>query len=108
MNKGHHCGLHKQAGGGRIDTSPQRKSINSGGKTPVPSKMNREPELSCNHLKPNSSLEIFPKSHLQTPDSFLGKFFLTFKDETAPVLLDLFQNTEEETLCPSWFVDSVL
>ena len=42
------------------------------------------------------------------PDGFAGEFYQTFREEIVPVLLKLFQETEEEGTLPNAFYEATI
>ena len=69
-------------------------------------KMNHEEIKNLNRTITNKEIEsvinplIPPHPESPRPDGFIGEFSRTFKEELIPIILKLFQKTEEEGHTP--------
>ena len=71
--------------------------------------MNQEEIENLN--RPITSTEIetvirnLPANKSPSPDGFTAEFYQKFREELTPILLKLFQNTEEEVKLPNSFYE---
>ena len=75
-----------------------------------PTKLNQEKVNSLNRSITRSEIETvmekLPKNKSSGPHGFTGEFYQTYKEEQLPILLKLFQKTEEEGTLPKTFYEA--
>ena len=53
-------------------------------------------------------VKILPKNKSPGPDGFTAKYYQTFRKESTPVLLNLFQKVVEEGILPTSFHEATI
>ena len=74
--------------------------------------MNQEEIDQLERLIPRNEIEYviktLPTNRSLGPDGFTGEFYQTYKEESVPILLKLFQNVEEEGILPKTFYEATI
>ena len=73
-------------------------------------KLNQEETHQLNRQITRNEIECvvktLPTNSSPRPDGFTGKFYQTYKEDLAPILLTLFQRVEKEGSLPKTFYDA--
>ena len=62
--------------------------------------------ITINEIEP--VIKNFPKNKSLRPDGFIGEFYQTFKKESSPILLILFQKIQEEGWLPNYLYEATI
>ena len=75
-------------------------------------KLKQEEIENLNRLKTSKKIELvikkLPTNKSPGPDGFAGEFYQTFKEESIPVLLKLFQKLQNEEKLSNSFCDACI